>query len=158
MTPIHLLAAAAAKDPPIIDLDSTVLVQFAIFLVAAFILSRYLFAPYLAVRAARGAGIEGARDEARRLDEEAQAKMAGYEQQFAQARNRASGERAKLQGEAVAREREILDAARAAAGGALEKARKKLDTDSAETRRQLEPRAREIAAAIAKKILGREVA
>jgi F-type H+-transporting ATPase subunit b len=158
MNPLHALAAAGAESPPIIDLDSTVFLQLAIFVVTALVLTRFLFRPYLAVKSARAAGIEGARDEARRMEEESQAKMAGYEQAFAQARSRASAERAKLQGEAVAREREILDAARTRTVAALDQARKRLDADAAETRRQLEPRAREIAQAIASKILGREVA
>src|SRR4051794_23758886 len=82
MNPLYALAAAAAKDPPIIDLDSTVLVQLVIFIITAVVLSRFLFKPYLAVRAARGAGIEGARDEARRMDEEAKARIADYETAF----------------------------------------------------------------------------
>jgi F0F1-type ATP synthase membrane subunit b/b' len=158
MNPLYALAAAAAKDPPIIDLDSTVLVQLAIFVVTALVLSRTLFRPYLAVKAARGAGIEGARDEARRMEEEAAAKVAGYDQAFAQARSRAGAERTKLQSEAVGRERQILDAARTSTGAALEQARKKLAADAAAARAQLEPRAQEIARAIARKILGREVA
>jgi F-type H+-transporting ATPase subunit b len=158
MNPLHALAAAGAEAPPIIDLDSTVFVQLAIFAVSAFFLSRYLFRPYLAVRAARAAGIEGARDEARRMEEEAQAKMSGYEQAFAQARSRANTERVKVQSDAVARERQVLDAARATTSAALEQARKKLEADAAETRKQLEPRAQEIARAIAEKILGRKVA
>jgi F-type H+-transporting ATPase subunit b len=158
MNPGPVLAAAAANAPPIIDLDSTILLQLVIFVVTALVLSRYLFRPYLAVKAARTAGIEGARDEAQRMDDEARARLQDYEQAFAQARTRASGERAKLQGEAVGRERDITDAARRATSAALEEARRKLDADALQTRKQLEPRAQEIARSIAHKILGREVA
>ena len=157
MTPLYAIAAGNAA-PPIIDLDSTVLVQLVVFVITALVLSRFLFRPYLAIRAQRGAGMEGARDEARRLDEEAQARLADYETSFAAARGRASAERGKLQSEGVAREREILAAAREATQTALEAARKKLGADAAETRKQLEPRAQEIARSIARKILGREVA
>ena len=156
MTP--LLTLAAAKAPPIIDLDSTVFVQLAIFVITALVLSRFLFRPYLAIKAQRGLGMEGARDEARRLDEEAQARLADYESTFAAARARAGAERNKLQSEAVAREREILDAARGSTQGELESARTRLAADAAATRKQLEPRAQEIARSIAHKILGREVA
>jgi F-type H+-transporting ATPase subunit b len=156
MTPI--LALAAGNAPPIIDLDSTVLVQLVVFVVTALVLTRFLFKPYLAIRAQRGAGMEGARDEARRLDEEGQAHLADYETSFAAARAKASSERGKLQGEGVAREREILAAARESTQTALEASRKKLAADAADTRKQLEPRAQEIARSIARKILGREVA
>ena len=153
-----LALAAAATDPPIIDLDSTVFLQLLIFLIVAFVLSRFVFKPYLQVKAARSAGIEGARDEAKRLDEEAHARMADYDKSFAAARARAGGERAKLQGEAVARERAITDAARKATQEALDAARAKLAQDADATRKQLAPRTQEIARTIAKKILGREVA
>jgi len=158
MSPILALAAEAAKDPPILDLDSTVFLQLAIFVVTAVILSRFLFKPYLEVRAARGAGIEGAKAEARRMDEEAAARLAEYHQSLAQARTKAGGERAKLQGEAVARDHEITEAARVATQASLEQARARLDADAKAARAQLEPRAQEIAKSIAKKILGREVA
>ncbi len=158
MNPVHALAAAAAEAPPIIDLDSTVFVQLAIFVVTMIVLSRFLFRPYLAVRAARSAGIEGARDEARRMDEEAKARVADYEQAFAAARGKANAERGKLQSEAVAREREITDAARKTTVAAVDEARRKIAADAEAARRQLEPRAQEIARSIARKILGREVA
>jgi F-type H+-transporting ATPase subunit b len=153
-----LVSLAAANAHPIIDLDSTVFVQLAIFIVTALALSKFLFKPYLAIRAQRGAGMEGARDEARRLDEEAAARLADYESSLAAAKSRASAERSKLQGEAVAREHAISDAARAKTQDALEAARKKLAADAAAARAQLEPRAQEIARGIFKKILGREAA
>jgi F-type H+-transporting ATPase subunit b len=152
------LAAAAAKDPPILDLDSTVFLQLGVFVVTAVLLSRLLFRPYLTVRAARGAGMEGARDDARRMDEEGAARLADYEQSLAQARARANAERARLQGEAVARDHEINDAARAKVQAAVDAARAELDAGASRARAELEPRAQEIARAIFKKILGREAA
>jgi F-type H+-transporting ATPase subunit b len=158
MTPLLALAAEAAKDPPILDLDSTIVLQLLIFIVTMVVLSRFLFRPYLEVKAARGGGMEGARDDARRMDEEAQARLADYENSLAQARSKANAERAKLQAEAVKRDHEITDAARGATQAALDEARGKLDKDAAAARAQLEPRAQEIARSIFKKILGREAA
>ena len=158
MNPLLSLAAAAAKDPPIIDLDSTIFLQLAIFVVSALILTRFLFRPYLEVRAARGAGMEGAKEEARRMDEQATARMADYEASVAKARAKANAERGKLQGEAVKRDHEIQEAARAATQSAIADARTRLDVDATAARAQLEPRAQEMGRSIAKKILGREVA
>lgn len=155
---LPLVSLAAANAHPIIDLDSTVFLQLAIFVVTAVVLTKYLFKPYLAIRAQRGAGMEGARDEARHLDEEAQARLADYESKLAAAKSRANAERGKLQAAAVVRDREISEAARASTHGALETARGKLAKDAAEARAQLEPRAQEIARGIFKKILGREAA
>ncbi len=147
-----------AENIPIIDLDSTVFLQLGVFVLTALILSRVLFKPYLAVRNARVAGIEGARDEARRMDEEAQAKMAEYDQAFNAARAKANLERAKLQAEAVTREREMVDATRKKTAQALDAARARIAQDAEAARAELQPRTREIAREIATKILGREVA
>ena len=152
------VAAAAAKDPPIIDLDSTIFLQLAIFIVSALILTRFLFRPYLEIRAARGAGMEGAKEEARRMDERAAARMADYEASVAKARAKANAERGKLQAEAVGRDHEIAEAARTATQASLDQARKKLEVDADAARKELAPRAEAIARSIAKKILGREVA
>jgi F-type H+-transporting ATPase subunit b len=158
MTVLTIVAAAAVKDPPILDLDSTIFLQLAIFVVTALVLSRYLFRPYLELRAQRGAGTEGAREDARRMDEEAAARLTDYEHALAKARTSAGAERAKLQAEAVARDHEISGAARARTQAALDAARKQLQADADAARRQLEPRAQEIARAIFKKVLGREPA
>jgi F-type H+-transporting ATPase subunit b len=154
----YLLIAAAAKDPPLIDLDSTVFVQLVIFLITAVVLSKFLFKPYLAVKTAREQGIEGSRDEARRMDEEARAKIAEYEGALTKAKVTANAERTGLRKEATERERELLDAARGKTQGVLDAARKKLADEAAEARKDLAPRANEIAKNIATKILGREVA
>ena len=152
------LAAEAAKDPPILDIDGTVFVQLAIFVITAIVLSRYLFRPYLEVKTARSSGTEGAKEEARRLQEEGAARMADYENRLSEARHQANQERSKLQAEAVKRDGEITAAARNATQAALESARAKLETEAEATRQQLEPRAQEIGRSIARKILGREVA
>jgi F0F1-type ATP synthase membrane subunit b/b' len=146
-----------AENIPIIDLDSTVFLQLGVFILTALLLSRYLFKPYLAVRNARVAGIEGARDEARRMAEEADAKIAEYDRAFNTARTKANLERGKLQSEAVVREREIVEGARATTTQALGDARARIAKDADAARAELQPRTREIARDIATKILGREV-
>lgn len=160
MTSTILLAAAAAaaKDPPLIDLDSTVLIQLVVFVLTAIVLSRFLFKPFLAMRAARAEGIEGAREQAARMDDEARAKVADYDAKYTAARTRAQDERGKVRAEAALREREISDAARRETEAAVTTARAKLETDAATARAELAPRADEIARTIVKKVLGREVA
>jgi F-type H+-transporting ATPase subunit b len=154
----QLLLAAAGEDPPIIDLDSTVFLQLAVFLVMAFLLNAFLFQPYLKVRAAREAGVEGAEDDAKEMEASAAAKSEQVEAAVARARTKANEERAKLRSDGLAREREIVSKAVGSAQGAVEQARKKLDADAGTARKELEPRARELGVQIATKILGREVA
>lgn len=157
-TTLLLAAAVPAKETPLIDFDLTVLIQLVVFLLTALILSRFLFKPFLAMRAARSEGIEGAREQATRMDDEARAKIADYEVRFAKARTRANDERAKVRAEATNREREITDAARKETEVTLDAARRTLDKDAEGARQALAPRADEIARSIVKKVLGREVA
>jgi F-type H+-transporting ATPase subunit b len=153
-----LLVAAAAQDPPLIDLDYTVFVQLVLFIVTALFLTRFLFRPYLGVQKARQEGIEGSRDEARRLDEESRARLSIYETSLGTAKARANAERTKHRLEATEREREILDAARGKTQGTLEASRATLAREATATRAELAPRADEIAREMARKILGREIA
>ena len=160
MNPTLVLAVAAApvKDPPLIDLDFTVLVQLVVFIITALILSRFLFRPFLSMRAARSQGIDGAREEAARMDDQAKAQIVDYETRFSKAKTKANDERAKVRNEAAEREREITDAARKQTETAIEGARSTLAVEADAARKSLEPRAQEIARTIAKKVLGREVA
>src|ERR1041384_3118999 len=107
-TPIVSLAGGH----PLIDIDWTLFVQFALFLVLFWVANRLLFQPYLQLRERRRAGIEGAREEAERMTAEAEAKLADYEKQLAQARNRANEEGRKVRQAAAAHEREVTDQAR----------------------------------------------
>src|SRR5258707_912387 len=72
-TPIVSLAGGH----PLIDIDLTVVVQFALFLILFWVANRLLFQPYLQLRERRRAGIQGAREEAQRVTRQAQAQHAG---------------------------------------------------------------------------------
>lgn len=147
-----------ASGHPLIDIDATSIVQFALFLVLMFVANKLMFQPYLALRERRKAGIEGARAEAERMTAQADAKLADYEKQLAVARNRANEEGRKVRTEAVAHEREVTDAARSTAQKAIDEAQAKMRTETEAARGQLLPQADAIAKQIASKLLGREVA
>ena len=68
-----------ASGHPLIDIDATAIVQFALFLILMFVANKLMFQPYLALRERRKAGIEGARAEAERMTAQADAKLADYE-------------------------------------------------------------------------------
>lgn len=155
---LSLLLASAAKDPPLVDLDNTVFIQLGVFVVTALALSHFLFKPYLRLRVQREEGIEGARDTAKRMDEQARAQGADYETKLARAKLKAAEERTKLRTEAVTREREIVDKARSLTQATVEEARRTLEGDAKAARAALEPRTQEIARTVVKRILGREVA
>ena len=153
-TPIVSLAGGH----PLIDIDGTVFVQFALFLVLFVVANRLLFQPYLRLRERRSAGIEGARAEAERMTAQADAKLADYEKQLAVARERANAEGRKVRLEAAAHEREVTDKARAAAQAATDEAQATMRRETEAARGQLLPQADALARAISSKLLGREVA
>ena len=89
-------AEAEEKAPPVIDIDGTVVVQFAIFLVLYFILKSFFFDPYLKMRADRDRGISGVRDEADALTKRAHELGQEYQRRMQAARAQADEERARL--------------------------------------------------------------
>jgi len=153
-TPIVSLAGGH----PLIDIDGTVFVQFALFLALFVVANRLLFQPYLRLRERRTAGIEGARAEAERMTAQADAKLAEYEKQLAVARDRANDEGRKVRLEAAAHEREVTAKARAAAQAATDAAQATMRRETEAARAQLLPQADALARAISSKLLGREVA
>jgi F-type H+-transporting ATPase subunit b len=150
--------ASVASGHPLIDIDWTAAVQFLLFVATYFVANRLLFQPYLALRARRKAGIEGARTEAERMTAEADAKLAEYEKQLAVARNRAGEEGRKIRTEASAHERDVTDKARKAAQSAIEEAQAKVRAETEAARAQLMPQADALAKQMASRLLGREVA
>ena len=146
-----------ASGHPLIDIDLTAVVQFALFLVLALVSNKLLFQPYLALRERRKAGIEGARVEADRMTAQADSKLADYEKQLAVARDRAGEEGRKIRLEAAAHEREVTDKARASAQQATETAQATMRAETEQARAQLMPQAAALARAITSKLLGREV-
>jgi len=153
-----LTAAAEEAEPPLIDVDGTLYVQFALFLIMLLILSRVLFKPYLKLRDDRHKGIEGAREEAHGMEGKARQIVADYDAKLTAAKQRGAEERQRLRTEGAIHERQVLGAARDEAQKALDGARGKIASDSAAARAKLEQESTALTRQIVKKILGREVA
>jgi F-type H+-transporting ATPase subunit b len=151
------ISAALASAHPLIDLDLTVVVQFALFLILFVVANKLLFQPYLALRERRKTGIEGARAEAERMTAQADAKLASYEKQLAEAKSRANEEGRKIRAEAAAHDKEVTDRARAEAQKSIDEAVARMRTEAEAARLQLLPQASTMARQIASKLLGREV-
>ena len=153
-----IVAAPEEASPPLIDVDGTVFVQFAFFVIMLVVLSRVLFKPYLAMRDARHKGIEGAREEASSMQERARATNADYDAKLTRERLRGADERAKLRGEGAIYERQVLGAARDESQKTLDAARGKIAADADQARAKLAAESSTLAKQIVKKILGREAA
>lgn len=154
---MHQALESLASGHPLIDIDGTAFIQFALFLVLFWVSNKLLFQPYLQLRERRKAGIEGARAEADRMTASADAKLADYEKQLASARDRANEEGRKVRAEAAAHEKDVTDKARAEAQKAIDQATSTMKQEADAARLQLLPQANTLARQIATKLLGREV-
>lgn len=158
MTQPVLLTLASAAEHPLLDIDSTAFIQFAIFVVMALASTQLLFKPYLRMREARDAGMDGARRDAENLSAEADAKLAEYEDKLTSARARAIEERRNIRAEAAQHLEEITSSARASSQAAIEAAHAKVKSEAASARAELLPKAESLATQIVTKLLNREVA
>lgn len=155
--PIILTTAPQSPEPLLIDLDNTLFVQLGLFLLLVVLLHRFLWKPYLRVRGERVTRVEGYREEAVKLDAQAEGRMARAEAELAEARQVGNGERAVARAEAHAREQTLLAEAQAAAQKTLAQAKATLDATLAGERAKLDLKANEIGREAARKILGREM-
>jgi F-type H+-transporting ATPase subunit b len=150
--------APQAGESQLLDIDNTVFVMLGLFLVLAFILTQWLWKPYLRVREERVRRVEGARDEADRLEADAAARLARIEAQLAETRKVSQAERAQARAAAVVREQEIVAAAQEAARKQLVEARGKVEIALASERIRLATHADALGREIAEKALGRRLA
>src|SRR5882757_7113055 len=165
MNPSCLLAALVlaggpaprSPEPQLLDVDGTVFVMLGLFFIVMFLLTRWLWRPYLRVKEERVARVEGYRAEAIRLETEATARLARVEAQLAEARRTGSAQRASARSEAHVREQKIVADAQAAAQQALAQARARLEAAFAAERAKLHTRATVLGTEITEKVLGRPV-
>jgi F-type H+-transporting ATPase subunit b len=155
---VYLLTAAPeGHEPQLIDIDGTVFIQLGIFLLLLFVLSKFLWKPYLRVRTERVERVEGYREEATKLELDAQQRLARADAALAEARRVGSGQRAVARAEAHAREQTLLAEANAAAQRKLADARARLSAVVDTERKKLAADSNQVATDAARKILGREV-
>ena len=118
-----LQAAPEAHEPQLIDVDHTVFIQLGIFLLLMLVLNKFLWKPYLRVRTERVARVDGYREEAVKLEADAQQRLARADAALAEARRVGAGERAVARAEAHTREQTLLAEATAATQRKLAEAR-----------------------------------
>ena len=105
------------------EINATVLLQLALFLILMVMLSQFLFRPLLQLFDARERRIDGAQEEAKQYRENADEKAAIIEERVHQARQEARETLNDFKNRAKVREDEILGAARDVNQGRLSEAR-----------------------------------
>jgi F-type H+-transporting ATPase subunit b len=149
--------APQSPEPQLLDVDGTVFVMLGLFFVVMFVLTHWLWRPYLRVKEERVARVDGYRAEASRLESDAAARLARVEAELAEARRLGSAQRASARSEAHLREQKIVADAQAAAQQALAQARTRLEAAFAAERDKLHTRASVLGTEITEKVLGRPV-
>jgi F-type H+-transporting ATPase subunit b len=101
--------------------------------------------------------IEGAKNEAREMYKEADAKIARYEEELVGVKRAAGEERDKLRAEGQRREQAILGKVRAETNVLLEEGKARIAKDAEGLRKELDATSQQLAREIASRVLGREV-
>lgn len=141
----------------IVDLDGTVFVQLAMFFVAFAVLYVLVFKPMVALLDAREQAIDGAREEAKQLENEVQGKQASFEAELRRVRDSSSDERDRLRAEGQELERRLLERVRTETTSLVAEAKVRLEKEARVARSELDAQRTELAREIASRVLGREV-
>jgi F-type H+-transporting ATPase subunit b len=141
----------------VIEINSTIIWQFANFLVLLLILNAVLYRPLRNIVQQRTETIDGSLKRAKDLDGEIQGKMDRYQEQLEAAKHEAGKERAAMREDAARKEGQILGEARDKAAEHIQKIRNQVAADAERAAKNLEEETRAMAGLIATKVLGREV-
>jgi F-type H+-transporting ATPase subunit b len=148
---------AAAPQAIQVDFDATFLLQLILFSALTLILKPLLFEPMLKLFEERERRIDGAKLQARKIDEKSASALAKYEAEMAKARAQANVERDKIRAEAQRREQDIMGTVRAAAAKTLEEGKARAQAEAQRVRATLKGEAGNLARDLAGRVLGREV-
>ena len=158
MTVSHIAFAKLLAEGGVnVDFDLTFLAQFLLFSMFIVVIKPLLFDPLLRVFEERERRTEGAKKQARLMDEKAGELLTRYEAELDKVRHEASLERERLRAETAKIEAQIMAEARAETARILEAGKARIATEVAELRRELESGKPILAAEIASRVLGREV-
>lgn len=141
-----------------IDLDGTFFLQMAIFFAAFFILKTLVFGPVMKVMDARSEAVDGAREDAARMNAEIAEKKADFESKLRKVKHEQGRERELQRAEAQKLARELTDKARSEAARTLSAAKARLDSEAGRARETAEQQVPALAREIASKLLDRSVA
>ena len=154
---LHPILGAAMAGGISIDFDKTFILQMIIFAGLIVVLKPLLIDPVLRVFEEREKRTDGARAEARGMQEQAGELLRRYEKELEKVGQVASRERDLIRGETSKLEAEIIGEARAVTNRMVEEGRRKLESEVASVRSEIGTQSGQMARDIAQRVLGREV-
>lgn len=140
-----------------ISLDITLIYPIFGLLILMFILNRLLFGPLIKVLKERDERIAGASKKAAEMEKSVEKGLSDYDKRIKEATTKGYEERNKLLGEALEREKEILDASRASAAEELAGMKVRIEENKKSALSALIKDSVAISRAMAEKILERKV-
>jgi F-type H+-transporting ATPase subunit b len=151
------LSLTAAPQAISVDFDATFLVELVLFVVLTLVLKPLLFDPMLKLFEEREKLIDGAKMQARHIDEKSAGALSRYESEMAKARAAGNSEREKVRAEGLRREQEILSAVRDATARQVEAGKTAAHAEAQRARAALREQSSTLAQELASRVLGREV-
>jgi F-type H+-transporting ATPase subunit b len=145
------------SSAPVLDVDATLFIYFGVFWILFFILRATVFRPAMDLFDAREQAIDGARLEAKKLEGEADEKLASFEQQLAKVRVEAGAERDRLRSEGTRLERSLTEKVRVETEQMVKDSEQRMAAEAAKVRKDIAASSPVLARHIAEKLLGREV-
>jgi F-type H+-transporting ATPase subunit b len=140
-----------------IDINVSLLMQLANFLVLLIVLHFILFKPIRQVMKDRQQGISSALGDAKAAQERMQSMLDGYHTALAEAKAKATTAYNSIYQQGLDTQRDLIASERAKAGEALDKARAEIAEASTAARADLRQEADRLSREIASKLLGRAV-
>ncbi len=140
-----------------VELNYTVWIQMANFLLLILLLNVLLYKPVLKIIEKRNKKIEESNEEVRSLDETIERKMARYEEKIRQARTEAAAQRGEIEKEGTEQGEGITGKVRNEISKKMEDFKADLQKEADEARGVLRDQTRTIAGEISEKVLGRGI-
>ncbi len=151
----HILSPVVASV--VVDFDKTVLLQMVLFSLLILVLKPLLLDPMLRVFSLREERTDGAKAEARAMQERAAEILCNYEKEVAKVRSQATEQRDELRRETAALEASIIEDASAAAAKIAAEGRSKIQGELASLESDLQKLGGTLANNIGSRILGRNL-
>lgn len=155
---LPLAMASASGGAVNIDFDLSFIGQMVIFGTLIVLLKPLVFDPVLELFAEREKRTEGAKAEARKMQEEAGELLRKYEHELEKVQRVAGDERDKMRSETARLEAEQLAEARRVSAQILDEGRQKIEEEIHAVRFELGRSSERLARDIAGRVLGREIA
>jgi F-type H+-transporting ATPase subunit b len=140
-----------------VDFDKTFLMQMVLFSLLIVVLKPLLFDPVLRIFEQREKRTEGARAEARHMQEKAGELLQKYERELERVNQVAAEERERLRAETAKLEATIVHEAREVATRIADEGRQRIEAELGTLRQELGRRSQQLASDLARRVLGREV-